>query len=213
MEMNCYPTESQINTFVGTMTTGTVYRKGSTEYDNMVIMKNTRVTKYPDIIVIVFNIHDVQKAVLFAREHNLKIVVQSSGHDFQGRSTADDSFMIHLGGMRNIEVKTTKIDRSPAGEIVLESGTPWVDVYREVLVYNENQFKDIGFATACSSFRWHKFLSFRADDLYFWLIFARMAHYIESHMNITDQVYLGSVIYCNLIYFTDCRKLSNSYIL
>ncbi|XP_063422587.1 uncharacterized protein LOC134707038 isoform X2 [Mytilus trossulus] len=131
MAMACYPSTQQIKTFDDTID-GSVYKDDDQAYLDIVVMKNTRVTKKPDLIVFVQNSADVQKAILFAREYNLKVVVQSSGHDFQGRSTADDSFMIYLGNMTNIEVNTSKTDRSDAGEVVLESGKQWVDVYIEV---------------------------------------------------------------------------------
>ena len=37
---------------------------------------------------------DVQAAVNFAKQHNLKLVVEGTGHDLLGRSTARDSFLI-----------------------------------------------------------------------------------------------------------------------
>lgn len=37
---------------------------------------------------------DVQSAVNFAKQHNLKLVVKTTGHDFLGRSTARGSFLI-----------------------------------------------------------------------------------------------------------------------
>lgn len=131
MAMTCYPSTQQIKTFDDTID-GSVYNDIDQAYLDIVIMKNTRVTKKPDLIVFVQNSADVQKAIFFAGEYNLKVVVQSSGHDFQGRSTADDSCMIYLGNMTNIEVNTSKTDRSAAGEVVLESGKQWSDVYKEV---------------------------------------------------------------------------------
>ena len=37
---------------------------------------------------------DVQAAVNFAKQHNLKLVVKGTGHDFIGRSTARGGFLI-----------------------------------------------------------------------------------------------------------------------
>ena len=45
---------------------------------------------------------DVSTALSFARAHNIKIVIKSTGHDIQGRSTAADSFVIWTARMRNI---------------------------------------------------------------------------------------------------------------
>ena len=43
---------------------------------------------------------DVQAAVKFAKQHNLKLVVKGTGHDFLGRSTARDSFLIWTHHMK-----------------------------------------------------------------------------------------------------------------
>ena len=43
---------------------------------------------------------DVQAAVNFGRQHNLKLVVKGTGHDFLGRSTARDSFLIWTHNMK-----------------------------------------------------------------------------------------------------------------
>ncbi|KAJ7878439.1 FAD-binding domain-containing protein [Mycena leptocephala] len=41
-------------------------------------------------------VEDVQAAVIFARTHDLRLVVKSSGHDYLGRSTAPNSLLIHM---------------------------------------------------------------------------------------------------------------------
>ncbi|KAJ7797969.1 FAD-binding domain-containing protein [Mycena leptocephala] len=41
-------------------------------------------------------VDDVQAAVIFARTHDLRLVVKSSGHDYLGRSTAPNSLLIHM---------------------------------------------------------------------------------------------------------------------
>ena len=43
---------------------------------------------------------DVQAAVNFAKKHNLKLVVKSTGHDFLGRSTARGGFLIWTHNMK-----------------------------------------------------------------------------------------------------------------
>ena len=56
----------------------------------------------PPVGVEVHSASDVQAAVHFARQHNLKLVVKGTGHDFLGRSTARGSFLIwtrHLNEM------------------------------------------------------------------------------------------------------------------
>ena len=96
-----------------------------------VVMYNTRVTKYPYLMVFVESTADVRNAVLFARKHNLKITVKSSGHDYIGRSTGDMSFQIITSRMKGKHVNLNS-SRSVAGEITAETGNMWIEVYREV---------------------------------------------------------------------------------
>ncbi|CAG8103616.1 unnamed protein product [Penicillium salamii] len=44
----------------------------------------------------------IQKAVVFARTHNLRLAIRNSGHDYLGRSTAPESLQIFTNGMKNI---------------------------------------------------------------------------------------------------------------
>lgn len=94
-------------------------------------MYNTRVTKYPYLMVFVESTPDVRKAVLFARRHNLQISVKSSGHDYIGRSTADLSLQIITKRMKGRQVNLNS-SRNLEGEITVETGNTWIEVYREV---------------------------------------------------------------------------------
>jgi FAD/FMN-containing dehydrogenase len=46
--------------------------------------------------------------VNFARDHNLRLSVKSSGHDYLGRSTAKHSLLISTNKLRNISVSDDK---------------------------------------------------------------------------------------------------------
>lgn len=46
---------------------------------------------------------DVQAAVRFASQYNLKLVVKNTGHDYMGRSAGSDGFMIWTHHMKDIE--------------------------------------------------------------------------------------------------------------
>jgi len=100
-------------------------------YASLALMHNVRVTKEPYIIVMVNTAHDVREAMLFARKYNLMVAVQSSGHSYIGRSTADGALVINL---KNMKKKTVNLQssRNAAGEIALESGNSWIEVYKEV---------------------------------------------------------------------------------
>jgi len=45
---------------------------------------------------------DVVAAVIFAREHNLRLVVKGGGHSYQGTSNAADSLMIFTRAMNDV---------------------------------------------------------------------------------------------------------------
>ncbi|KAJ5643994.1 uncharacterized protein N7484_006501 [Penicillium longicatenatum] len=47
---------------------------------------------------------DIQQAVRFARDHNLRLAIKNTGHDFLGRSTAPESLQILTHDMKHIEL-------------------------------------------------------------------------------------------------------------
>jgi len=58
-------------------------------------------------------------------------VIRSSGHSYIGRSTHDGSIVINLANMKGKKFNLNSI-RNQAGEVTLESGNTWIDVYEEV---------------------------------------------------------------------------------
>ncbi|KAI9931464.1 hypothetical protein MW887_010039 [Aspergillus wentii] len=46
----------------------------------------------------------IQKTVRFAKQHNLRLVIKNSGHDFMGRSTSPESLQILTNGMKDIRL-------------------------------------------------------------------------------------------------------------
>ena len=96
-----------------------------------VVLYNTRETRSPYLMVFVESTSDVQKAVLFAKQHNLKISVKSSGHDYIGRSTADMSLQIITKRMKGRTVNLSS-SRHIDGEITAQTGNTWIEVYTEV---------------------------------------------------------------------------------
>ncbi|KAK3088118.1 hypothetical protein FSP39_014929 [Pinctada imbricata] len=105
-----------------------------TEYKDVVSMHNVITTKNPYAVAAVKSAQDVQKSVRFARKHNLRVTVKCSGHDYNGRSTAHDSFMIYTGYMNNTHVNL-KSTRNAAGEITSDSGNTWSEIYKEVTLF------------------------------------------------------------------------------
>lgn len=128
----CWPETSDIMKF-GDSLDGHLLLPQDELYRNLTVMKNVRVTKYPAMIAVIKSTLDVQKSIQWARSRSIQIVVQSSGHDFQGRSTADGALMIYLGNMTDIKINlNSKRSDCPYGEITLDSGNQWQRVYKEV---------------------------------------------------------------------------------
>lgn len=97
------------------------------------------------------NSDDVQKAVKFAANHNLRLAVKSTGHDYLGRSAAAGSFLIWMHKLKSITITdsfTTCGTTSPA--VTVAGGVMWDEIYDAI--------KDTGYAvvggiclTVCAS--------------------------------------------------------------
>lgn len=81
------------------------------------------------------NAQDIIAAVNFAREHNLRIVIKGTGHDYLGRSTAPNSLLIWTHKMRDTEYNKqfvpTGCDKNiaPQGALIVGAGTRWLEAY------------------------------------------------------------------------------------
>ncbi|XP_050397596.1 uncharacterized protein LOC126815736 [Patella vulgata] len=127
------PQLSDIDTFIKSLT-GTALKPQDPEFNNATLMQNRRVTKYPGLIVFVNDVQDVQKSVRFAKQHNLLVAIQSTGHSYIGRSTVSGGLLINLSKMRGIKINLNST-RCASGEISVESGNTWGRVYQEVDKY------------------------------------------------------------------------------
>ncbi|KAL5020890.1 hypothetical protein ScPMuIL_000045 [Solemya velum] len=126
----CWPTSGTIAAFENSLT-GSIVERGDAKYEDLVIMKNARTTKYPTLMVLVKTTEDVQKSIRFARTHDIRITIQSSGHDFIGRSTDDFSLQINMAEMKDVAVDLSSARHSD-GEITVGSGCSWKEIYQEV---------------------------------------------------------------------------------
>ncbi|KAJ2933089.1 hypothetical protein H1R20_g3993, partial [Candolleomyces eurysporus] len=80
---------------------------------------------------------DIQAAVRFAKEHNLKLVVKNTGHDYLGRSTGRNSFMIWTHLMKDIEFNDAFVAEGGDGSeqheaVTLGAGVQWIEAYAAV---------------------------------------------------------------------------------
>jgi FAD/FMN-containing dehydrogenase len=100
---------------------GDVITPGDATYDEARRLWNAIHDRRPVVIVRPTGAQQVAAAVLFAREHELEIVVKSGGHSAAGLKGADGSFLIDLSGMRGVEVDpATRIARSNGGALLGE---------------------------------------------------------------------------------------------
>ncbi|KAK3299588.1 uncharacterized protein B0H64DRAFT_389082 [Chaetomium fimeti] len=59
---------------------------------------------YPVFVINATTAHHVQQGVKFAKKHNVRLVVKSSGHDFLGRSNAPNTLSIWTRNLRGVKV-------------------------------------------------------------------------------------------------------------
>ncbi|KAK7470125.1 hypothetical protein VKT23_001566 [Stygiomarasmius scandens] len=88
----------------------------------------------PPIGVDARTVEDIQAAVVFAAEHDLRLVVKNTGHDFLGRSSARGAFMIWTHHLKNITYNASFVpEGAPESEtynvLTLQSGVQWFEAY------------------------------------------------------------------------------------
>ena len=88
--------------------------------------------RYPIVHVVCKTVDDIQNAVTFAKTHNLRVTIKSTGLEFYGRSSAHGSFSINLKEMNEISVNTAPTERSEYGEITVQTGATYGEIYAEV---------------------------------------------------------------------------------
>ncbi|KIK73665.1 hypothetical protein PAXRUDRAFT_112910, partial [Paxillus rubicundulus Ve08.2h10] len=96
--------------------------------------------RVPVIGVDARSVADIQAAINFAVNHNLKLVVKNTGHDFLGRSAARGSFVVWTHNMKNITYSSTFVPQgAPPNEtydaITLGAGVQWDEAYDAVNQY------------------------------------------------------------------------------
>lgn len=85
------------------------------------------------------NAEDIAKVVKFAKKHNIKVAIKGAGHDYLGRSNADEnSILIWTHNLRGIKVEDEFICKgcefSDSTEAVtVSAGQRWLEVYNEVM--------------------------------------------------------------------------------
>ncbi|XP_061170878.1 uncharacterized protein LOC133180346 [Saccostrea echinata] len=131
----CFPSSSIINAFATSLPNGTmVFPSDHQTYTNVTKMRNLVRTSYPFAVVVAKTRDDVKDSVAFAVQYNLHLTVLGTGHDFNGRSTGNNTLQLNLSLMKNRVVDLGSW-RHENGTISVGPGNTWLDVYREVDKY------------------------------------------------------------------------------
>ncbi|KAN0101201.1 hypothetical protein V8E55_001185 [Tylopilus felleus] len=109
-------------------------------YRNITIAGTCGQGSVPVIGVDARSVEDIQTAVTFAVQHNLKLVVKNTGHDYLGRSAARGSFVVWTHNMKNITYNTTWVPHgAPPSEtfeaVTLGAGVQWHEAFDAVNNY------------------------------------------------------------------------------
>jgi len=114
---SCWPSQSAVDSLRQSLKGKVLEHSGSHSdgYRKAVQMKDMRFPSRPALVAMVETESDVQTALKFAIQYDLKVSVKNTGHDFDGRCTADDSFMINVREMKDISLADTNSIHVGAG--------------------------------------------------------------------------------------------------
>ncbi len=105
---------------------GSVYTPTDSEYEQARLPWNRSYSPRPALIVQVESVADVIAAVRFARDNNLGVAVQTTGHGLQAPS--DDALLIVMGHMNKAQVdakaQTARVEGGALWQHVLEQALP-----------------------------------------------------------------------------------------
>ncbi|MEX0683649.1 MAG: FAD-binding oxidoreductase [Dehalococcoidia bacterium] len=98
---------------------GEVLESGDAQYDACRSIFNGMIDRRPGLIARPADTADVQRAVVFAREHGLLVSVKGGGHAASGHSVCEGGLMIDLGLLNSIEIDAA------AQTVVAGGGVRW----------------------------------------------------------------------------------------
>ena len=83
---------------------GQLVRPDDAAYDEARAVWNAAIDRRPLAIVRCADAADIERAVEFARAHDLVVAVRGGGHSFAGKSTCDGGVVVDCSPMRGVEV-------------------------------------------------------------------------------------------------------------
>eukprot|EP01084_Bolivina_argentea_P011836 22160_1 len=121
----CWPTQQQINTFTSTLD-GSLIAKNMNDSKYLQYVhkqQNALYITYPAFIILCKSHKDVQLSVNFSASHNIQISVISTGHDYAGRNSANNSLQINLASFQSYKLNKDNLT------ITVESGLQWWPIF------------------------------------------------------------------------------------
>ena len=91
--------------------------------------------RVPPYAVAVQELADISSALNFATQHNIRVVIKTSGHEYQGRSTAAGALLIWMYNYKNIQIVvnyTACSGDTPTPAVIVTGGVAWGEVYTAV---------------------------------------------------------------------------------
>ncbi|MDJ0926030.1 MAG: FAD-binding oxidoreductase [Gammaproteobacteria bacterium] len=86
---------------------GSVIRKGDSDYESWrrsMVFHRSKPDRYPDMIVQATSVEDVQAAVRYAADNNLKVTTRSGGHNALGASLRDGGVCIDVSPLNDVQI-------------------------------------------------------------------------------------------------------------
>lgn len=91
----------------GPRVSGTVVRKGDPDYESWrrsMVFHRSKPDRYPDMILQARSVDDVQAAVRYAADNNLKVTTRSGGHNATGASLRNGGLCIDVSPLANVQI-------------------------------------------------------------------------------------------------------------
>jgi FAD/FMN-containing dehydrogenase len=108
---------------------GAVLTDADDAYDSARRVWNGNIDRRPALIARCTGTADVQAAVQFAVEHNLRLAVRGGGHNAAGHSTCDGGLVIDLTPMKGVHVNPRE------GRARAQGGVLWAEYDRETQAF------------------------------------------------------------------------------
>ncbi|KAF6038970.1 hypothetical protein EB796_002713 [Bugula neritina] len=111
----------------------TVLVEGDQGWPGKYLTYNQALAKTPGMVVYATTVLHIRRAIQFAKQHNIKISVVSSGHSFLGRCGDEGAMQISVVNMKDIQIDLD-CPESPFGCITTQSGVTWGEAFREASI-------------------------------------------------------------------------------